>query len=300
MAAKKQPKAEVLSFPVVDTPAIKSSVVIKGTVNNSDREWEMEFNVQELQIIEEWISSKTICNAAGKVLDNRKKLAMNVAMRQYCDHLFHAKGKISNPKVRIYKSGKIDHEAIFIVADKYSVDIDTPNKVCGMRIEEYPTTEDRIWSMKQHLHTTLSDRIISTTASITKLVENEVDVVETHRLRPFHELLEGVWKDGQLTPSTNEEQKVGKKLWDIVSGKSKSQLNDNDRAICLITEYQYVIKSGFIDRAWSYVRTTLELIELFNIIKPVAYLAYQKFGVNDSKENRFQRISQAFEKLIEV
>lgn len=299
MASRRQVKSEILNFPTTDSSTIKKNVVVKGTVSSGEREWEMEFNAQEIEIMEEWIASKTICHASGKALEKSKKSALNVAMKQYSQYLWENKGKISNPKIRIYKMGKIDHEAMLIVADKYSVDITTPEVFSGKCLSDM-TPVQRKNALARNLFMHLDSHVVATHKQLSDLLENEIDITENHYVRPMNELLEGVWKDGHLIPSTDIEKKVGEKLWAVLNGKSKVQLTEEDRKVFLVTEYQYLVQSGFLYRAWQYAKDETAMVGLFEVIRPVAYLAYQKFAVEDTNDLKNNRLMKAFSKLINI
>jgi hypothetical protein len=277
-------------------------VRVAGAKKPNELSWSIKLNNEfSQQRFIDWVSLKTMTSAIDPELSKIKNSIVDICLEQYCDKLFKHQSKITNPTVEIHKNTEglsdpenLDFYAQFVVSDKYTFSIPSPN------FDSCETDEDCRKLMSDHAIKYLQDHDCGSKKDMTCLVLSEIEIVKREFIRPVYELLVGRQTDGNLVRSSEMEKRAGVKLIDFIQGRDSEPLTDAERMAAVVTEYEYQIKPGFVWRAYEYAKSGADIFYLFKHIKPTCYLAYQKFAANDNTITKNKRLKQFFDRIVNI
>lgn len=254
--------------------------------------WIVELQAGEQELLNRWITAKSVSEVIDARLENSKDDLAEYAMNLVAEALWKTKTKPLNPTLTIKKAGGVDSQAVFLFSDKFKY--------------RFPDVPDGV-KPRDHFIKVFVDLGIGL-GEATKLVDQELDLNPVVGIRPLTELTQGHYGEKrQFFEATAEEKEAGRKLMAFLVAQATpgenvevEPLTPAERALIIKRDPGIKVKSGFLGRICNYAHSVDQLKAIFKVIVPIAYPAHQKFAINDTPESRANRLKDAVGDIIGV
>jgi hypothetical protein len=255
----------------------------------------------------EYACVKEVFDLVEAEKSTRQKDVSGSIYERFVDALWQSKTQPQNPAIKAFtRSGKVDAEGQFIVSGGAKIKINMPE----VKDEEQP--EDALVRGLVDLGIDLD--------SAERLVTNEVSFVPQWSLN-FTDMMRGQIKAGKITPPTQTELTASEILFCAINGEDLdgNPLDANSRTQLLknITEDGWVSlranvderttylptlvdSADFLDRVCNYASTREELGSILTMFTPVYYCSRVKFAVEDSAEEKKERMVEEAKSILGV
>jgi hypothetical protein len=238
-------------------------------------------------------AAKSIFDVAESRVQVEKDIVCNVMLEAYMATMFNTGAQPLNPTISLEKGGRVDSTGIFQVKQQYKFNLE----------EGAGKVKDRmIAALKEAGYNRVEklevDGKIVLKCMAAALVEAEIDTTPRTGLRPFNELSIGHYVDKQFVPATDEEKLIAEKLIGFVMGRKVEPLTEREREIVVVKEDRIKVKDGFLARVRLYCISLEEVKAIFRIIVPTNYLSHVQWAIQDTPEQKIDRMVKEFTSLV--
>lgn len=256
--------------------------------------WEVVLTGPQADTFSRWIEAKMVNEVVETRMDNSKEELCEFALSIVADAFWKAKNRPTNPTLVIRRAGTttVDSQAVYLFTDKFKYRF--PDVPDGVKPRDHFVTVFVGLGLEQK--------------DAEKLVDQELDFNPVVGLRPLTELTQGRYGEKrQYIEATAEEKEAGRKLMLFLTSKPDENgeatvqaLTPEERSLIIKRDTGIKVKAGFYGRVCNYCHSVEQLKAVFKVVIPIAYPAHQKFGINDSPENRAKRLVNAAADVIGV
>lgn len=286
--AKKTKSSEGTLNPVVQSVTnvldslIASLPVVKPINKGKIAKWNIDLDENGQEVFERWIEAKILSEPVLQRMENSKDALNAICLREFTEKFYEARNRPSNPQLVCTKEGKEDHTATWLFTDKFKVRL--------------PEVQDGQDAKTTYIAAFCEIGLHATEAE--KLVHNELIINPVIGVRPINDLLNGHFgKSREFIPASDIEKSAGRKLAAFLTARSESTfepLTDEERMVMIERDNGVAVRTGFLERVCSYVKSANELMAIFKLLQPVVYPSYAKFAINDNPvEQGNRKISAA-------
>lgn len=218
--------------------------------------------------------------AVLEVVEARKEVEQDnlnhELLKIWTQSLYNNGTRPANPRLQTERDNAPDITGLFQVQARFKMNIKPGNDEIDQRLTE-----------------SLVD------AGITKrvakeIVSQEVDTNPQTMLRPFNELVNGHYEGKQFVEATEKEQAIAAKLLNFVM----NDLTEDERNTVVRKVENTKVKDGFLERLPGYVDSVSDVRNVLNVIQPVHFVSHIKFGVNDTPEEKVERLTHEAGRII--
>ena len=256
---------------------LMASLPFVAQKDNKDKKWQISLDTEEQMAFTRWIDAKVVSEPVMQRLENAKDQLNEICLREFVGVFFENRSRPSNPQIVVAKGVVIDHQATWIMTDKFK-----------MRL---PDVSDHQDAKTVYVAAFVSAGIHPNDAE--NLVSNELLINPVIGVRPINDLLAGHYGSGrEFVPATDTEKSAGKKLAAFLSASSQVTLDalTNEEKLVLISRDSGVsVRYGFLERVTNYAKSADDLLSIFRLISPVVYPAYPKYAVSDTPMDQSKR-----------
>lgn len=242
----------------------------------------LDLTKEEREAFKDWATAKSLNDLTSTRELNLKEALKDDLLDHYIGVLWEQKAQPTNPALVAENKGQVDCEGIFIIQDRYRINMPQVNA------DESPASV---------LLRTLVENGLSQDQAKT-MIENEIDMQPQISLRSFRDLTEGSYVNKEWVPASDAEKEVGRKILAFVTGREVTPLTAAERALVVLNEPKTIVKKGFLERVCIYCSSKLQLANILKIIKPQESLKLNSFGQADSLEGRKQRMLALSEEIL--
>lgn len=254
----------------------------KAPAASKPSKWELPLTDEAKTAALRWVGGKAVLEPVEKRVEQGRDEFGEYALGVLAEKLFANKSKPSNPLVVVYKDdGKtVDHQFQFSLQDRF-------------KKFDLPTGDD----LRDHFVNALTTVGLHPTEA-EKLVDNELDFSPVPEVRSPKDLLEGRYGEKrEWIESTADEKAAGNKyvaliLWDG-TGDVPTPLTADEQALVVQSKSGVTVKAGFYDRVATYCQSKVQLLGVFQVIKPIFSMGFLKFAVSDTETDKTRRKIEA-------
>lgn len=255
-------------------------------------EWILRLDAVNSQNVIGYCESQAVIKPFEAFSDSCKAQVIDACYNEFITKFWSDRTRPANPQVQALKSdGSVDSELIFILQDKFKINIAGPEADSDYNPE---------WAKTAAIKA-LQDAGL-TPAKAKKFVETELDcIVSTHFLS-LQEMIDGVTGSGRKKISATAITKsAGHKLMKFMLTRDASTpetLTDEEFASITYKKLEYIPKAGLLDRVCSHCKSLDDLKCIFKVIQPVISIRSDEFGVSDSEAEKADRLTKSFAKVV--
>lgn len=252
----------------------------------SAQKWALPLTDEANAIGHRWAGAKIVSDTAKARLEQAKDAFCEYAVDVLVEKLHETGTRPSNPSVTLTKDGAPDHTFLFLLQDRFSVNLPAVPEG-GDAVESAVGVFEGLGLHPEDAR---------------NLVENELDFSPVVGIRPLTELLNGSFGENrEFIPASPAEVTAGEKLAALLAwtGEGRPQpLTNEEKAIVVSRDNRTAVKAGFFDRVTGYCRSKEQLTAVLKVLKPVAYPSHLKWAPSDSATDQTQRKIAAASELL--
>lgn len=256
------------------------------------QKWEVELTGRDAENFIRWLEAKSVGDLVDARLETSKDELTGFGLNLWANTLWKTKNKPGNPVFIVKRAGSTDCLATFIVQDKF--------KTRFPEIPEGANPRDFLVGVFVDLGLEQADA--------EGLVDNELDLSPVVGITSLTELTQGKYGEKRAwIDATPEQQEAGRKLLAFLTARPGDDgnvtvegLTPAERVLLIQRGTGVKVKAGFYSRVCTYVHSAEQLRAVFKVIVPIAYPSHQKFGVNDTPNQRATRLIESAAGIVGV
>jgi hypothetical protein len=250
-----------------------SQLAAKNTPQKTKKETRPSIPVpaNALVAFERMAAAKAVNDVVTARQDIESAIVEEIMIDSFAENIFKTGTQPANPKLVVNKDSRPDIEGIFQVQSRY----------------KYNIMDNDQLSLRDRIVTTLKDAGFE---NAEKLVDAEIDASNSVSLRPFNEMVVGRYVGKEFVEASDAEKVAAEKVMNLVMGNAAEPLTKEERLLVTVVKESIKIKDGFLQRLKLYCKDETEVKLVLKVISPVHFVSHIKVGVNDTPEERVNRL----------
>jgi hypothetical protein len=252
-------KLEAYSDKSADMGAKLSAKAKPKTDSKKPDPWVIELSGTDSVILAKYCESHVISTSFAEQEEAAKTLLTQICFDAFVNKFVSDKARPSSPEV---KSDTGDHVAMFILQDKYKVNLHSPSTD-----PEFSETWGRAQAIAGLKEAGLS------AAQAQKFVDAEVEILIPTHFLTLPEMIDGHYGKGRTkVPPTAETRSAGEKIQRFLLWRGKGtlpSLTDAEQEAITYKKFEWHLKPGMLDRICLYAKTPDDMKAIFSVFSPV-------------------------------
>lgn len=230
----------------------------------------MELTPEIEDIFKAWVPSKVISDYFESHTQNYRNELVGMCFDLWTKKFWESQVQPANPKLETKNKGKSDMSCLFVVTNKFSVEVPDPQAPAAS-----------VKNLLKQLGVNDGDELVDSELSF-----EPITIVDLSRLANGYKGENG-WID-PTAESLSAYEKIVKALLD----NQAPDLTPEEQDLALIFKANTTVKDGFFQRVCNYCGNLDQLRSVLTVIKPQCQLRSPKFAESDSMEERNARLCQ--------
>ena len=267
-----------------ETSAVISKLAKPVSSSKKPDQWSITCSSTFNKTLMQFCEAQVISKAFGEKEDEARVKLLALCFDKFLSKFMTDKVRPANPTV---VSADGDYSTIFILQDKYKINIDSPDD------DGYTPENGRKLAIEA-----LKDAGL-TVAKATKFVESEVEVNIPTSFLSMQEMIDGHIGSGRKKiPPTPQSRSAGLKLQSFLiwkgTGESPEPLTAEEIGAITFKKMEWNLKPGMLDRVCNYVKTEDEIKSIFAVFTPVLGFRSVEMGIVSGSDATNEKLQKNF------